>query len=358
MAAKALVTGGTGFLGSAIVRELLANGEEVAVFRRASSDLGNLQGLEVGYAIGDLTDFESLQRAMEGVDRVYHCAALYDFSGGYDRYLAANVQGTKNVLRAAEQASVKRVVHTSTIAAVGSAPKAGQTITEETIWNFGPLNSPYMTSKFIAEYEALRIGAERGLEVVVVNPAAPIGQCDSRPTPTGKIVLNLLKGRYPAVVPSAFPMVDVDDCAKHHRLAMEKGKAGHRYLSVAQTMDFVEMARVLSERVGSRMPLRMPRLFLTMGCYGSWLLPQFLNRFTGIARFPLRHFAYDCGKSERELGMTFRPMEDALERAGRWYVEKGFCKPPKRFRKSPTESADARPARAPEPAEADAATAP
>lgn len=321
---KALVTGGTGFIGAAIVRDLLANGEQVKVFRRESSPLTNLEGLEVEHAVGDLRDPDSLLKAMEGCDRLYHCAALYALSGGYEKYLEANVIGTRNALGAAMERGIERVVHTSSIAAVGG-PRGRGKVTEDQVWNFGPLNNPYITSKFISEHEALSFGA-RGLPVVVVNPGAPIGPGDVRPTPTGQMVLNLLKGLYPMWVPVEIGVVDVDDCGKQHRLAMERGKPGERYLSVGETIKLNEMGSMLKEVAGAGWRPTLPGPLLKMMIYGTYLLPQWMNVIAAVARYPLHSFQYDTSKAREDLGMEFTPIKQSLSKAAEWYTEHGYCK--------------------------------
>lgn len=325
MSKKALVTGGTGFIGSAIVRELLANGEQVKVMRRASSNLDNLDGLDVELVVGDLRDRDSLLKAMDDCDRLYHCAALYSLSGGYEKYLEANVIGTRNALGAAMERGLERVVHTSSIAAVGGPRKRGAQVTEDQVWNFGPLNNPYITSKFIAEHEALKIGAQ-GLPVVVVNPGAPIGPRDIKPTPTGEIVLSLLEGRYPMWVKAELGVVDVDDCARQHRLAMEKGKPGERYLSVSETINLNEMGKLLREIAGASWRPTLPDPLLKMMIYGTYLLPQWMNTLTAIARYPLHSFQYDSTKARNELGIEYRPIRESLKTAAKWYAENGYCK--------------------------------
>lgn len=315
MAKVALVTGGTGFVGSAIVRELLRAGERVRVLRRAGSPPDNLLGLDVEQAVGDLLEPDSLRAALDGVDRVYHCAALYSLSGGYERYLQANVVGTRNVLRACLDARVDRVVYTSTNAAVGSA-RRGQS-NEDQVWNFGPLNNPYITSKFIAEHEAMRFGA-RGLPVITVCPGAPVGPGDVKPTPTGRMIFNLIRGRYPLVVPVKLALVDVDDCGRHHRLAMEKGNPGDRYLSVGQSLRLDEVLHILREVAGAPWRPTVPSLLVKAGLYGTYLLPQFLNPLAAVARYPLHSFEYDTSKSRNELGMVFNPVRDALKRQAEW----------------------------------------
>lgn len=321
--AKALVTGGTGFIGAAIVRDLLANGEQVKVFRRENSPLTNLDGLEVEHAIGDLLDRDSLLRAMDGCNRLYHCAALYKLSGGYEKYLEANVVGTRNALSAAMERGLERVVHTSSVAAVG-APRDSGRVDEQQVWNFGPLNNPYISSKFIAEHEALSFGA-RGLPVIIVNPGAPIGRGDVRPTPTGGMVLAMLKGHYPMLAPVPIGFVDVDDCGRQHRLAMEKGKPGERYLSVAESLKLTQIGRMLREQGAPWRP-GIPGWALKLTIYGTYLLPQWANFMTAVARYPLHSFDYDRSKSERELGMTFRPISESLKAAADWYREHGYLK--------------------------------
>lgn len=324
MGKLALVTGGTGFVGSAIVRELLRAGERVRVLRRASSPQTNLQGLDVEQVQGDLTQPASLDAALVGVDRVYHCAALYALSGGYEKYLQSNVVGTRNMLAACLRAKIDRVVYTSTNAAVGAGKGEGP-INEDHVWNFGPLNNPYITSKFIAEHEALRFGA-RGLPVVIVNPGAPVGPGDVRPTPTGGMVLDMLRGRYPALVPVPVAFVDVDDCGRHHRLAMEKGRPGERYLSIGETLKLSDVRRLLSEVAGAPWRPTFPAFTLKLAIYGTYLLPQFLNRLAAVARYPLHTFNYDTSRSREHLGMEFKPVKEALKRQAEWFAEHGYCR--------------------------------
>lgn len=325
MTRKALVTGGTGFLGGAIVRDLLANGEQVKVFRRERSPLKNLEGLDVEYAVGDLLDRDSLLKAMDGCDRLYHCAALYQLTGGYEKYLEANVVGTRNALGAAMERGIERVVHTSSIAAIGGPRKRGLKVDENQVWNFGPLNNPYITSKFIAEHEALSFGA-RGLPVVIVAPGAPIGRGDVKPTPTGQMVVNLIRGLYPMWVPVEMGCVDVDDCARQHRLAMEKGKPGERYLSVGETLTLKQMGQLLRETVGGPWRPTVPNPLLKLAIYSTYLLPQWMNMFTAVARYPLHSFDYDVNKAKDELGMQYRPIKESLETAARWFADNGHCK--------------------------------
>ncbi len=326
---KALVTGATGFIGSAIVRELLASGQQVKILRRANSPLGNMNGLDVEHAVGDLMQPDSITAALRDCDRVYHCAALYSLKGGYDDYIRNNANGTKNVLRACLDARIERVVYTSTVAAVGSEGPKGR-ITEETLWNFAPFNNPYITSKYIAEFEAMRFGA-RGLPIVTVNPAGPIGERDIKPTPTGLLVILLLSG-FIVVPPVPIPMVDVRDVARCHRLAMEKGKPGERYLCVHSAPPLTQVVNMLREKVGMGRRLRVPGFLFKLGVASTWLLPQFLSQYTAVARFTIRRFNFDCSKSINELGMTYTPLEEAFDKAARWYIEQKYVGKPWGFK--------------------------
>ena len=325
MSKKALVTGGTGFIGGAIVRELLANGEQVKVFRRESSPLTNLEGLDVEHAIGDLLDRDSLVRALDGCDRLYHCAALYQLSGGNEKYLQANVVGTRNALGAAMERGIERVVHTSSIAAIGGPRQRGVKVTEDQVWNFGSLNNPYITSKFISEHEALKFGAQ-GLPVIIVNPGAPIGPGDVKPTPTGQMIVNLIRGLYPMWVPVDIGFVDVDDCARQHRLAMEKGKPGERYLSVGETLSLGQAGKLLRELVGAPWRPTFPRWMLKLTIYSTYLLPQWANMLAAVARYPLHSFDYDTTKVKEDLGMEFRPIRESLTNAAKWYADEGYTR--------------------------------
>lgn len=320
MAKKALVTGGTGFVGGAIVRELIKAGEQVKVLLRPSSPRTNLQGLDVEVASGDLMQPESIASALHDCDRVYHCAALFTLFSGYERMLRDNVLGTRNVLQACTDAGIERVVFTSSTAACG-APRGEGSIDESQVWNFAPLRNAYIDSKFISEAEAMRFGA-RGLPVITVCPGGPIGPGDVRPTPTGQMVINLFKGRYPMLVKVPIAFVDVDDVARHHRLAMEKGKPGHRYLSVGETLTLQQLMTLAREHGAPWRPA-VPRWMTTLGSWGSYLLPRWLDPLSGIARYTLHRFEYDTTKSRTELGMEFTPISESLRKAKDWFREQG-----------------------------------
>src|SRR5438067_1532243 len=253
-----LVTGGTGFIGANIVRELVAAGAGVRVLARPDGDRRALDGLKVEIAEGDLTDAASLRRAVSGVPAVYHAAADYRlWTPDPAALYRANVDGTRSVLEAAGQAGVTRVVYTSSVGALG-IPKDGTPGTEQTPVTLADMVGDYKRSKFLAEQVALDF-ARRGLPVVVVNPSAPVGPWDVKPTPTGKIVVDFVKGNMPAYLDTGLNLVDVQDVAHGHLLACEKGRAGERYILGAENRTLQEIFEDLAGITGRAAPkIRIP----------------------------------------------------------------------------------------------------
>jgi len=327
---KALVTGATGFVGSAVVRELVQNGEEVKVLVRPTSDRRNLEGLPVETAEGDITDYASIRAALAGCDRVYHVAALYTMDDPEEAYYRVNVEGSRTVFRACLDAGVARVVYTSTIGAVGSCPR-DRPADENTVWDLGDLYVPYVTTKFIAEAEAYRAMAE-GLTVVVVNPCAPMGARDLKPTPTGKLIVDFLNGKMPLYPPMHFNVVDVDDVARGHRLAMERGRPGQRYILGNRNVSLGEVLRTVARMTGVRAPLAaIPYLAgVIFSFFAELVVTRLLGRPTLFtldgARFVKKCMYADNRKAVEELGWSPAPWEESLRKAVRWYHEQGYIK--------------------------------
>jgi len=320
---KALVTGATGFVGGAVARALVHRGIEVRVIARAGADLQNLQGLTVERVEGDLRNQDSLRHALTGCRQLYHIAAHYalwakDPSIFYD----VNVTGTKTLLEAARDVGTERVVYCSTIGAIGIPPEGGLG-TEETPVVFEQMAGHYKRSKYLAEQEVLKL-ARAGLPVVIVNPSAPVGIGDVKPTPTGQVIVDFMKGRMPAYIETGMNIVDVDDVAIGHLLAMEKGRIGERYILGSANLMLREVFEILSRLTGINAPsIKLPRLaILPLAYLNLWMAnitghpPRIPLEGVKMAKYKMH---YDCSKAIRELGIPQTPPEVALEKAVRWF---------------------------------------
>jgi len=266
---KALVTGATGFVGGAVVRALVNRGIDVRVLTRAGADLQNIQELTVERVEGDLRNQASLRNALTGCRQLYHVAAHYalwakDPAIFYD----VNVTGTKNLLEAAREVGTERVVYCSTIGAIGLPPGGGLG-TEETPVSLAQMAGHYKRSKYLAEQEVLNL-AKAGLPVVIVNPSAPVGTGDVKPTPTGQVIVDFMKGRIPAYIETGMNIVDVDDVAAGHLLAMQKGRIGERYILGNKNLMLREVLEILSRLTGMKAPsIKLPRLAILPLAYAN-----------------------------------------------------------------------------------------
>lgn len=322
-----LVTGATGFIGSHVARYLAQRGEPLRLLVRKASDRTLIQGLDAEICEGDLKDRASLREPVEGCDAVFHVAADYRlWSPDPLEVYATNVDGTRNLLEEARRAHVDRFVYTSSVGTI--APSSdGDPVSEKSTSQLRRMVGHYKRSKFLAEREALR-AASAGLPVVVVNPTAPVGEGDIKPTPTGKIVLDFLSGRLPAYVDTGLNLVDVRDVARGHWLAASRGRVGERYLLGAENLALREILRELADISGRRAPrIRLPySLAWTAGaaCHAwsrlSGWPPAVPIEGVRMARY--RMFA-DCSKARRELGFSPGPVRPALERAVKWFSERG-----------------------------------
>ncbi len=326
---KALVTGATGFVGGAVVRALVRRGDDVRILVRAGADIQNLQGLSVERIEGDLRDRASLRKSLAGCGQLYHVAAHYalwakDPSIFYD----INVTGTKNLLETAREAGTERIVYCSTIGAIG-LPSEGGVGTEETPVSLEQMAGHYKRSKYLAEQEVLKL-ARAGLPVVIVNPSAPVGAGDVKPTPTGQVIVDYMKGRMPAYIETGMNIVDVDDVAAGHLLAMEKGRVGERYILGNKNLMLREVFEILSRLTGIKAPsIKLPRLaILPLAHLNLWLSnmtgqpPRIPLEGVKMAKYKMH---YDCTKAIRELGIPHTPPEMALEKAVRWFREHGYA---------------------------------
>ncbi|HKB71885.1 MAG TPA: hopanoid-associated sugar epimerase [Thermoanaerobaculia bacterium] len=325
-----LVTGGTGFVGAHVVRALLARGRCVRCLARTGSSLANVEGLPVEIVRGDLREPASLARGAAGVDTLYHCAADYRLYARDPRELyAANVDGTENVLRAAVDAGVRRIVHTSSVATL--SPRGGEPADETRPASPDSVIGHYKRSKVLAERVALRWAAE-GAPVVVVNPSTPVGELDVKPTPTGRIVVDFLRRRMPAYVDTGLNLVDVRDVAEGHLRAAEKGRPGERYILGNRNMTLKEIFDVLAAITGLPSPrVRLPHWVPIAAAAVDTGIARLLNREPRVplesARMARHRMYFDSSKAVRELGFPQSPVEDALARAVAWFRDHGYSAP-------------------------------
>jgi dihydroflavonol-4-reductase len=326
-----LVTGGTGFVGSAVVRRLLAAGQSVRALIRAGSDRRNLDGLDVEIAIGDLTDVSSLKRAAVGCAELYHVAADYRlWARDPETLFRVNVEGSRAILLAAAEAGAARIVYTSSVAALGLRRDGGPA-DEETPVRFEDMIGPYKRSKFKAQEEVRRLVRERGLPVVIVNPSTPIGPRDIKPTPTGRMIVEAAAGRMPAYVDTGLNVVHVDDVAEGHLLAAAKGVPGECYILGGEDMTLRRILAEIAALTGRPAPkVRLPHGLVLPIAYAA----EAWTRLTGGAepfvtvdgvRMAKKLMFFSSAKAERALGYRPRPAREALAEAVAWFVEHGYC---------------------------------
>ena len=321
-----LVTGATGFVGWHVARCLLDRGEHVRALARDPKKLRELDGVEP--LQGDLRDPASLARAVEGCGVVYHNAADYRlWTRDPDDMYRSNVEGTRGMLTAARDAGVDRVVYTSTVGCVGM-PK-GELGDETTPVSLEEMSGPYKRSKFQAELVALEF-AQQGFPVVIVNPTAPIGDHDFRPTPTGKIVVDFVKGAMPAYLDTGLNVVDVRDVARGHLLACEKGRVGERYILGAENLTLQQIFEQLAEITGRPAPrVRIPYAV----AYAAGVVSTAWANVSGVEpRAPLdavrmarKKMWVKHDKAARELGYQPGPASGALKRAVEWFRANAYC---------------------------------
>ena len=326
-----LLTGATGFVGSAVARVLAARGHRLRLLVRPTSDRRNLAGVDAELSLGDLNDAASLARAAAGCRYVMHVAADYRFwVPDPDAMLRANVDGSVAVMRAAQAAGVERVVYCSSIAALGRT-EDGTPADEETPTIEADFVGTYKRSKFLAERAVLDLVRHEGLPAVVVNPAGPVGPRDIKPTPTGKMIRDAAAGRIPAYINTGLNLVHVDDVAEGHALALERGRIGERYILGGENLLLKEVLALVADVVGRKPPtIELPEAVV----WPAALFMEGLARLTGIPpmmtrdhlKMARKKMFFSSAKAMRELGYAPRPVRAAIEDAVAWFRANGMLR--------------------------------
>jgi dihydroflavonol-4-reductase len=325
-----LVTGGTGFVGSAIARALLAAGHRVRALVRPNSDRRNLAGLSVELIEGSLEDPQSLARAVDGCRYLFHVAADYRlWVPDPAAMFRTNVEGTRDLLIAVISAGVEKVVYTSSVATLGLVPKGSAD--EGTRSSADDMIGPYKRSKFLAEKVVQEFVTGRGLPAVIVNPSTPVGPRDLKPTPTGRLILEAARGHMPGYVDTGLNIVHVDDVAAGHLAATEMGRIGERYILGGENMSLEQILAEVAQLVGTRPPrVRVPYTVAYPVAVGAELVARVTGREPFITldgvRMAHKRMYFSSAKASRELGYRPRPAREAIADAIAWFRASGYLR--------------------------------
>jgi dihydroflavonol-4-reductase len=325
----AFVTGATGFVGSHVARALADQGTDVRLLVRASSDLRNIEDLKAERVVGDLRDPASIEKGMQGCDVVFHVAADYRlWVRDPNEMYRANVEGTRAILDAARKNRVQRVVYTSSVATMGFTGN-GHPADENSPVSLANMIGPYKRSKFMAEQVAMD-AARAGMDVVVVNPTTPVGERDIKPTPTGRIVVDFLKKKFPAYVDTGLNLVDVAECARGHIAALEKGKSGERYILGGENLTLKQILDKLAAITGLPSPkVKVPYVVaLATGVVDEVVTGRMLGRepraTIDAVRMGRKKMFVTSAKAEKQLGWRSLSVDNALCRAVAWFRQNGY----------------------------------
>jgi dihydroflavonol-4-reductase len=331
---RVFLTGATGFLGSHVARALVDQGADLRLLVRPTSNLKNLEGLPAETAIGDLRDPAFLDKAMAGCEVVFHVAADYRlWLRDPNEMYRSNVEGTRAVLEAAGKNGVRSVVYTSSVATMGFNGN-GRPADEDSPVALADMIGHYKRSKFMAEQVALEAGRDQNkdaMRVITVNPTTPVGEQDVKPTPTGRIVLDFLKGKFPAYVDTGLNLVDVKECARGHIAALEKGRSGERYILGGENLTLKQILDKLSAISGLRSPaMKLPYFVAYMAGFvdqtvSGRLMGREPRATIETVRMGKKKMWASSAKAERELGWKIVPVDDALSRAVRWFRANGYA---------------------------------
>ena len=323
------VTGATGFVGSAVLRALQGSGANLRALSRASSPLGNLDGIDCEVVVGDMRDAEAMTRALTGAARLYHVAADYRlWARDPGDILRANLEGTRTVMEAALTAGVERIVYTSSVATLRAGDAAHSTDETEPLAEAEAIGA-YKRSKVAAERLVETLVRQRGLPAIIVNPSTPIGPRDVKPTPTGRILVEAATGKIPAFVNTGLNLVHVDDVARGHLLAMERGVVGERYILGGQNVSLREMLAVIAGQVGRKAPtVALPRAPLYPLAWAAEAVARITGKEPFVTSDALKmashHMFFSSAKAERELGYASRPYPEAIADALTWFRAHGY----------------------------------
>jgi dihydroflavonol-4-reductase len=343
---KAFVTGASGFIGSAVVRELLRDGVEVRVLMRGD-DRRTIEGLDVEVIAGDVLDTKAVARGTVGADACFHVAGMNQLwlrgRGDIHRIYEANDRGAGVVLRTAAEAGCEKIVHTSTVAVIAQAK--GRHSHEDDISQQENLSVHYARSKFLGEKRATELAAG-GAPVVIVNPSAPMGPWDVKPTPTGRFVLDFLRGKMPGYMETGLNVIDVQDCARGHILAAQKGKPGRRYILGHENLPIRDIFNMLSEISGVPAPrFKVPKALGLLTGFFSELKSRATGKPPNVplagVRLAMQPMFYDNSRAITELGLPTRPVKETLRRAASWFVEHKYVEAPPKALGSYEEAASA-----------------
>lgn len=326
----AFVTGATGFVGSHVARAVAEQGADLRLLVRSSSNPKNLEGLKADRVVGDLRDGAGLEKAMAGCEAVFHVAADYRlWVPDPEQMYRSNVEGTRAILAAARKNGVRRVVYTSSVATMGFTSN-GHLADENSPVSIENMIGPYKHSKFMGEQLALEAG-RAGFDVIVVNPTTPVGERDVKPTPTGRIVVDFLKKKFPAYVDTGLNLVDATECARGHVAAFEKGKRGERYILGGENLTLKQILDKLAAITGLPSPkVRVPyAVAFATGVVDEIVTGRLLRRepraTVDAVRMGRKKMFVSSAKAERELGWKIIPVDAALGRAVSWFRANGYA---------------------------------
>ena len=329
---KTLITGASGFVGAAVLRELLKKGHKVKALVRKSSVLDNLKNLDVEIVQGDLKDRDSLKKCLKDCKYLFHVAADYRlWVPKPEEIYENNVLGTENLMEEALNSEIEKIVYTSSVAVLGK-PINGDIANEKTPVNVSQMIGHYKKSKFLAEEKVKELYKTSKLPVVIVNPAAPVGPRDIKPTPTGKMVLDAAMKKIPAYLDTGLNIVHVDDVAKGHMQAFNKGKLGERYILGGENLTLKEMLEIISILCGNKPPkIRLPRKPLYPIGYVFEIFARLFNiknpmLTVDMIRMAEKKMFFSSEKAKKELNYKYKSAKNALKDAIQWFIDNGYCR--------------------------------